>query len=316
MNQAQAPIAYNVADATIRSLSEQFLLLHTNGPEDRSALALVRESRLQVKALRVTIEKRRKELKVEALEYCRRVDEEAKRLFGMLEPIESHLIAEEQKVAEELARREKELLDKRMAALTELGIFSMLSPETVKNMSDAEFVAVLERQTALAEERRLEAELNAAKQEADRQARVEEQRKIEAERAAFEAEREAAKQEADRLRALVEAEVAKRRAELAKEEEALRARVAAEQAAAAQAKAERDAAEREAASIREEEERRKSAQADTEAKAEATKKACTLADVAFLRRLALHMRKLQIDVLSAIEVDDLASAIEAGEDLL
>lgn len=67
MDQTQSPIVYNVADATIITMCDQFMPLRTNGPEDKEALALVRESRLQVKALRVTIGKRRKELKASDL---------------------------------------------------------------------------------------------------------------------------------------------------------------------------------------------------------------------------------------------------------
>jgi len=57
-----------------------------------------------VKNHRVAVEKKRKDLKADALEWGRKVDAEAKRISALLEPIEVHLQTEEDKVTKEKER--------------------------------------------------------------------------------------------------------------------------------------------------------------------------------------------------------------------
>ncbi|MDP2654600.1 MAG: hypothetical protein Q8Q08_11310, partial [Candidatus Omnitrophota bacterium] len=64
----------------------------------------VHEARMVVKGHRVAVEKKRKDLKADALAFGKLVDGEAKRITAMLEPIESHLQAEEDKITKELER--------------------------------------------------------------------------------------------------------------------------------------------------------------------------------------------------------------------
>ena len=67
-----------------------------------------------VKNHRVAVEKKRKDLKADALEWGRKVDAEAKRITVLLEPIEVHLQTEEDKVTKEKERiRTQKILDER-----------------------------------------------------------------------------------------------------------------------------------------------------------------------------------------------------------
>jgi len=109
---------YNVTDAAIEKMRKEYLPLKIVDIHDSAGIAQVHQARMEVKRTRVAVEKRRKELKRDALEWGRKVDAEAKRIFGLLEPIESHLKAEEEKVIREKERikaekerKEKERVD-------------------------------------------------------------------------------------------------------------------------------------------------------------------------------------------------------------
>ncbi|MCI0537691.1 MAG: hypothetical protein L0Z50_20955 [Verrucomicrobiales bacterium] len=87
-------IQFRKQDAAIAELVAKYGNLRINGLDDKKGFADVHEARMIVKNTRVAIEKKRNELMADALECARKVDEEANRLFAMLEPIESHLEAE------------------------------------------------------------------------------------------------------------------------------------------------------------------------------------------------------------------------------
>ncbi len=97
-------VEYDVTDKAIGALSAEYMPLVINDLSDKKQLEAVHEARLDVKKVRVAVENKRKELKSEALAWGKKVDGEANRIKGLLEPIESHLQAEENKVAEEEAR--------------------------------------------------------------------------------------------------------------------------------------------------------------------------------------------------------------------
>ena len=73
-----------------------------------------------MKGKRVEVEKKRKELKADALEWGRKVDTEAKRIFGLLEPIETHLQTEENRVAQEKERIRQEKIEKEKARVAKI----------------------------------------------------------------------------------------------------------------------------------------------------------------------------------------------------
>lgn len=104
---------FNVTDAAIAQLSEQYMPLVINGIDDKAGQKVVKEARSVVKRYRIDVDKRRKELNADALEFQRRINGEAKRITAQLEPIETHLANEEKKVDDELERikREKEIAE-------------------------------------------------------------------------------------------------------------------------------------------------------------------------------------------------------------
>jgi hypothetical protein len=98
------PITYPVIAEKIGELSAAYMPLRVYGLSDTKGLKEVHDARMVVKNLRVNVDKRRKELKAASLEYGRQVDSAAKALTDLLEPIESHLQAEEDAVENEKAR--------------------------------------------------------------------------------------------------------------------------------------------------------------------------------------------------------------------
>lgn len=88
--------------------------------EDQAELMkTAREGRLFIKAIRVDVEKKRKELKEDSLKTGRAIDGVANLLKGLLEPIEQHLDKQE-KFAENLAKeRRKKLVLERVERLTQ-----------------------------------------------------------------------------------------------------------------------------------------------------------------------------------------------------
>lgn len=102
------PIRYNLTDAKISKLRESFMPLKIDGIADKEGYLAVHEARMEVKRIRVAVEKKRVDLKADALEYGRRVDAEAKRITALLEPIEKHLESEEARIDQERERIKRE----------------------------------------------------------------------------------------------------------------------------------------------------------------------------------------------------------------
>jgi len=99
-------INYNVTDAKISELKEKY--------KETTEYPAVSRGISEIRTLRTSVEKKRKELKADALEWGRKVDTEAKRITGMLLEIENPLKAIKSKVDEEKARvkAEKDRVEK------------------------------------------------------------------------------------------------------------------------------------------------------------------------------------------------------------
>ena len=87
----------DITDAAIAEMSTLYMGLAITDLEDKEQFDAVHSARMVVKGKRVEVEKKRKELKADAIAWGKKVDTEAKRIFGKLEPIETHLINEENK---------------------------------------------------------------------------------------------------------------------------------------------------------------------------------------------------------------------------
>ena len=270
MTEEKQVVVYDITDAAIAKMEDLYMGLTVAGPDDEAGFKAVHKARKVVKSHRVSVEKRRKELKADALAWGRKVDGEANRIKDLLKPIESHLTAQEKIVTDEKERQEKEAarlfqekIDGRMNQLAQLN--APLPYQTVATMSDEEFEATLTitegqwkaEQSRIAEEKRIEAERKAA-EDAARKAEDErlekiraeqekqmaeiraQQEKIDAENAKLKAEKDRIEREELKKQMAKEAlEIAQREAKEAFEREKKEAE---EKAAAEKAEAERVAA--------------------------------------------------------------------------
>lgn len=249
-------VEFRKQDAAIAKLREQYMPLKINGLEDKEGFAKVHEARMIVKNTRVSVEKKRVELKSDALAYGRAVDAEAKRLTELLSPLESHLESEEHAIVQERERIKKEAERKRQAIIQNR-VDQFMACGVVPNitdvaaLTDGQFAESLAAAQKLKEEREAAAEAQRKADEEAAEKRRQEAAALTEERAALakiraEQEAEAARLAAER-RKIEEAEAAKRRAEeleQAKKDAAERARVETEQRLAreaAEAKAAEDA---------------------------------------------------------------------------
>lgn len=231
------PVKYNIADATIEEMGRQYLSLVVTDVTDQAQVKAVHDARMIVRKARVGVEKKRTELKADALAYGRRVDAEAKRLKALIEPIESHLLAEENKVKEaeearrrELEERQRAVTQKRVDDLQAVGV--VMPWDDVQALSDSDFAALLAESGAAFKARKAEEE-RLAKERAEQEERnrieaarlAEEQAKLAAEREAREAAQRRLEQQRHELeleRQRIEAEKQARLAEIEAAKEAER----------------------------------------------------------------------------------------------
>ena len=232
---------YSVTDADIATMKEQFMPLTINGVNDSGGAKAVHSARMKVKNIRCDIEKRRKELKADALAWGKRVDTEAKTLTDQLAPIELHLSSQEdayeaEKERIKQAERERlEAIERAKREAEEARLKAIRDAEEAKLQAEqaAEREKIrLEREKLAEEQRQLNAErqkIESAKQrlaEAEaahlREVEFENKRRqtlIEAERVRVEAEKQANAEKEARI-----AREAKATEEKAKAEEAARIR--------------------------------------------------------------------------------------------
>jgi hypothetical protein len=269
--------------STISQMASQFGGLTIAGLDDRKGYDAVHEARMKVKSLRVSIEKRRKELKEESLRVGRLIDSTAKELAELIEPVESHLMSQEKAIDDEkerINREEHERIERERQAKLQTRIDALdslqwpFNPLQVQTMTDEQFQEYFENcQQQHAE--KVEREKAEAEARAKREAEEAERLRVEAERLAKE------RQELDRIRAEQEAERQKQleaqrkideerqRIEAAKLEEARRVELeqAKQKAAEEAAKRERERIEAERIA----EEKRLAKKAEDQRKREARK---------------------------------------------
>lgn len=238
---------FNITDTAIAKIAEECMPLRVKDVNDDAGYQLVRRHRLAVRDKRVDVERVRKLLKKGAIDYGRMVDNEAKRITALLEPIEEHLKAQEAIVIEHKKRLEEEA---RLKAEEE----ARRAEEAKRAEEEAERARIKAEQEAEAARLRAERE----KIEAEKRAA---QEKLDAERAALEAERAKAEAALEAQRQAIEAEKRKiaeaeaekaRQAEMerAKAEAAERARKETEERIAREAAAEKARAEAEEAAAK------------------------------------------------------------------
>lgn len=110
-----ALIDYNVPETFIAELRQKHVVIQVNDSKD---LAIVQKSITELTSIRSGIEKKRKELKADALEWGKKVDAEAKRATAIIEEIEAPFIKvkkewndEQERIKAEEAKKERERVE-------------------------------------------------------------------------------------------------------------------------------------------------------------------------------------------------------------
>lgn len=185
---------FNVTDAAIAEMKEKYLVISVNGIEDKAGYLSAKTGRAEVKAVRVDVEKKRKELKEDSLKFGRAVDTEARRITNELESIEKHLDSmvkavedEKARIAEEARKDKQAKLQQRLDAFNELNYRVEIS--VLEMMSDCQFDITLTKAKERFAEERAKAEEERAKVEAAR--REEDMKALELERARIEEQQKA-----------------------------------------------------------------------------------------------------------------------------
>ena len=95
---------YNATNAAIADRRERYMALTINGIDDREGFEAVHIARMDIKTIRVNVEKKAKILKEDALRFQRDVNGEKTRILDLLAPIEDYLSDEENRITEEKTR--------------------------------------------------------------------------------------------------------------------------------------------------------------------------------------------------------------------
>jgi hypothetical protein len=154
---------FNITDAAIIELKNMFMHLFIDNIDDKEGFKNIKNSRIKVKNYRIDVEKRRKELISDSLKFQRAINDEAKRIIGMLIPIEDHLSSQEEYYIKEIDRikREKQELENlkirdRVKNLLKFdisfdGVFYFsecldvkINSNDLKNFSDSYFLILIE----------------------------------------------------------------------------------------------------------------------------------------------------------------------------
>lgn len=177
-------VEYDVSDAAIAQLKQQYGGLTAETPAKYEE---VRKAIAETRTLRVKVEKTRKELKADALEYGRKVDAEAKRITALLLEVEDPLKAEKQKVDDEKARIQREKEEAEQRRIEEEQRKQREAEEAKRKAEEERIRAEQEAERKKLEAERAELEKQRKEEEAKRKA---EQEKLDAERRKIEEERQ------------------------------------------------------------------------------------------------------------------------------
>jgi len=207
MPRADLAVIWNSYREQAERLKATALTLTVTSVDQKAEMKLARATRLEIRQVRIAIEKRRKELGEDLLRETQKINGAAKELRDMLEPLEQRLLEQEEFAERAEAARIAELTENRTSQLMAV---DATIPIGIGSMPNEEFNRILDDAIFLKKAR----EEQAAKEEAERIAREEEERK----------ERERIKAENERLRAEAEA----MELELRKEREAAEAKLAEE----------------------------------------------------------------------------------------
>ena len=214
--------AFNPLMADVKGLIKTAEGVEITSPEDKDAMALARKTRLALRAIRVDVEKKRKELKEESLRTGKAIDGMANIVKFLIVPVEEKLQAQEDYAKKIEEKRLADLVESRTQKLMAFDVDC--SAFDLAKMNSPTFDGLLSA-SQLGHKAKIEAELR-------------ERKRIDDERVAKE-KAEAERIEAERVeRERIEAENAKLREEAAEREQKIE-----EDRAKAQAQEEKKAVE-------------------------------------------------------------------------
>lgn len=143
---------FNVVEAELSALADAGRGLTINGINDKEGLEKVKRSRIAIKNERVRIEKAGKSLRDQANAFNKAVLSKEKEYLAIITPVEDSLAAEEKKVADELARIEREKqeavqrkIQSRIDALAKVG--HVIDFSIVSSLSDEDYESRLAEAT-------------------------------------------------------------------------------------------------------------------------------------------------------------------------
>ena len=201
-------ISFEETAEKLREIASDALTIQVTGLDDKVGIKAAHESRMQLVKLRTNIEKQRKAMKADAIEYGKKVDGAAKELTAIIEPAEAHLLEqesivkrEEDRIAREKAEHQKKMIQSRLELLQRQGVTALASD--VENLSPTEWEAMHENARAAKAERDAQAAREKAEQERIAAEQKAEQERLEKERAELERQQQEARERTERMQARV-----------------------------------------------------------------------------------------------------------------
>jgi len=220
-------VEYSITDAALAEMKEMYMPLVITDLDDKEQFDAVHSARMVVRGKRIEVEKKRVELKADALAWGKKVQSEANRIFALIEPIESHLMSEEKKAEIEKKRIEDERIAGVQEGLAWIRAWDAnpykQSVERIQEIIDAlekieitpekffEFTAdafQLKEEGLSAARSAKQVRLNFDKEEADSKAEAERQAKVKIEQDRITAEQADAQAKIDKANRKIEAEKA------------------------------------------------------------------------------------------------------------
>lgn len=320
-------ISFPTTADDIAEIKEKYLVLRVTGLTDVVGYAACDAARKRVKGLRIAIEKRRKEIKKESIEWQKRLDSTANGLMTELEAVELHLETQQKIIDDEKKRLEEEekakALAKFQARISALQtVKAEFDYDQIRLMDDSRFEEfLLKAVTAY--------DLEVAEKEVERKRVAELEAQLEAQRIADKKKADEQEAENKKLREQLAESQRRELEEKNRQLEEERARTEAERKKREEAEAQKARQEREAEelrlaterAIREAEERRLAEIAAAEKKAEderlAAKQAAEEAEAKRLADIEAERQKAAEEAarieLERKEAEEARLALEAAE---
>jgi len=166
---------FDVVEAKLIELASNGKGLKIASPEDRTGIEAVKKARIAIKNERVRIEKKGKELRDQATKFNKAVLAKEKEYLAIIVPTEDELMTEEKRIADEQARIDREIVERkqrityeRLNALSAVGF--VIDYSRAEAMTDEQFEKELAEGTSLfqEEQKRLAEQKEAQRIEAER----------------------------------------------------------------------------------------------------------------------------------------------------